>query len=92
VHLNDALRYGETQTSPALLPRDCVVGLLELLKQLGLYTSGVSGAGVPNLHMECAIVGFGLDGHFTGVGELDGVADKINEDLGQAPPVAVARR
>ena len=41
--------------------------------------------------MECAIVRISLDGHFTGVGELDGVADKINEDLGQAPPVAVAR-
>jgi hypothetical protein len=33
VHLNDALRYGETQASVALLAGDGVVRLLKLLKQ-----------------------------------------------------------
>src|SRR6516162_9274257 len=42
--------------------------------------------------MERAIIGFGLDGNFAGIGELDGVADEIDQDLGQAAAVTVARR
>jgi hypothetical protein len=38
--------------------------------------------------MERAIVRFSLDGEFAGIGELDGVADEINQDLRQAPAVA----
>jgi hypothetical protein len=34
---------------------------------------------------------FCLDGDFAGIGELDGVADEINQDLGQAAAVATAR-
>jgi hypothetical protein len=40
VHLNDALRYGEPQAGAALLARDRVVGLLELLKQLAAEMPG----------------------------------------------------
>jgi hypothetical protein len=43
VHLNDALRYGQPQAGAALLARDGVVGLLKLLKQLGLIGSGDAG-------------------------------------------------
>ena len=42
--------------------------------------------------MECAIVRLGLDGHFAGIGELDGVANEIDQHLGQAAAVTVARR
>ena len=31
---------------------------------------------------------FGLDGDFAGIGELDGIADEINQHLGQAPAIA----
>ena len=34
---------------------------------------------------------FGLDGDFAGIGELDGVADEINQDLGQAAAVTMTR-
>jgi signal transduction histidine kinase len=33
-------------------------------------------------------VRFGLDGDFTGIGELDGVADKIDQNLRQAAAIS----
>jgi hypothetical protein len=32
-----------------------------------------------------------LDDHFARIGELDGIADEIDQDLRQTPPVAAAR-
>ena len=92
VHLNDALRYSEPQAGAAFLASNGIVGLLELLKQVGLIGGGDAGTGVTDRHMECAFICFGLDGDFAGVGELDGIADEIYEDLSQATAVAVARR
>jgi hypothetical protein len=40
VHLDDAFGNGEPQAGAAFLTRDRIVGLLELLKQLGLIGSG----------------------------------------------------
>ena len=40
--------------------------------------------------MERAIVRFGLDGDFARIGELNRVADEIDQDLGQAAAVTVA--
>jgi hypothetical protein len=88
VHLDDALRYGEPQASAALLAGDGIVGLLELLKQLGLVGCGNARAGITDRYIECAIVRFGLNGDFARIGELDGVADEIDQDLGQAASVA----
>jgi hypothetical protein len=90
MHLDDALRYGESQTGAALLARDGIIGLLKLLKQLGLIGRRDTRAGVPNRYMKCAIIGFGLDGDFTGIGELNGIADEIDQDLRQAAAVAAA--
>src|SRR6516165_4761650 len=92
VHLNDALRYGEPKTGAALLACDGIVGLLELLKQLGLIGSGYARSGVTHRHMERAIIRFGFNGDFARIGELDGVTDKIDQDLRQAAAVTVARR
>jgi len=36
MHLDDAFGYGEPQAGTTLLARDRIVGLLELLKKLGL--------------------------------------------------------
>ena len=52
VHLNDALRYSEPQAGATLLAGDGVVGLLKLLKQVGLIGSGDARAGVANRYME----------------------------------------
>jgi hypothetical protein len=81
VHLNDALGYGKPQAGAALLAGDGIVGLLELVKQLGLIDSRDAGASVTDRYMECAVVRFGLDGDFAGIGEFDGIADEINQDL-----------
>ncbi len=91
MHLNDALGYGEPQAGAALLAGDRIVGLLELLKQLGLIDSGDARSGVPDRYTERTIVRFGRDGDFANIGELNGVADEINQDLGQAAAVAAAR-
>ena len=40
--------------------------------------------------MNDAVAGGGLDRDFAGIGEFDGVAGKIEQDLGQASFVAVA--
>src|SRR5215469_16753623 len=48
VHLNDAFRYGKPQAGAALLASDGVVGLLKLLKQVGLIGGGDAGACVSN--------------------------------------------
>jgi hypothetical protein len=52
VHLNGALRYSEPQAVAALLAGDGIVGLLKLLKQLGLIGGGDAGAGVSNRYIE----------------------------------------
>jgi hypothetical protein len=52
VHLNDALRYGELQAGATLLARNRIVGLLELLKQLGLIDRGDAGTSVMDRHIE----------------------------------------
>jgi hypothetical protein len=52
MHLNDPLRYGESQACTALLACNRIVGLLELLKQLGLIGSGDTWAGVTDKDME----------------------------------------
>jgi hypothetical protein len=52
VHLNNALRYGESQAGAALLLGDGIVGLLELLKQLGLIDRRYAGSGVADRYME----------------------------------------
>ena len=81
VHLNDALRYSESQAGAALLAGNRIVGLLKLLKQLGLIGGGNAGSGVTDRYMECAIVRFRLDGDLARIGELDRITDEIDQDL-----------
>src|SRR5262249_30737693 len=92
VHLDDPLGDRQSQAGAALLAGDRIVGLLELLKQLGLIGSGNTGTSVTDRYVECAVIRFGLDGDFTGIGELNGVADKIDQDLRQAAAVSSPRR
>jgi hypothetical protein len=91
VHLDNPLRYCQSQSGTPLLAGDGVVRLLELLKQLGLIGGGDARTGIANRDIERSVVRFGLDDHFAGVGELDGVADQIDQHLRQAPAVAVPR-
>src|SRR5262249_52099782 len=92
VHLNNALGYGQAQPSAALLAGDRIIGLLKLLKQLGLVGGGNARTGVADRDIECAIVCLGFDGNFAGIGELNSVADEINQDLRQTATVATSGR
>src|SRR5580704_6928087 len=90
MHLDDAFGYGEPQASAALLARDSIVGLLELLKKLGLIGSGDAGPGVTHRQVECPISRPTHYDHFPSVGEFYGVTDEIDHDLRQAATVTMA--
>ena len=65
MHLDDALGDRESQPGAALLARDRIVGLLELLEQLGLIGGGDAGAGIADRQIERPVARIGLDDHFT---------------------------
>jgi hypothetical protein len=75
VHFDDTLRYSKPQAGTPLLARNRIVGLLKLLKELGLIGRRDAWPSVPHGYMKGAVVGFCLDGDFACVGELDGIAD-----------------
>src|SRR5215472_16691031 len=52
MHLDDALRYSEPQAGATFLARDRIVGLLKLLKQLGLIGGGDTGSRIPHRHLK----------------------------------------
>src|SRR4051812_26600875 len=92
MHLNDSPGNGESQAGAALRFGDRIVSLLEFLEQLLLVGLGDARAGVADRELVVAVLGRGLDGDLALVGELDGVADKIKQDLGEPALVAAARR
>src|SRR6516165_4893647 len=92
VHLNDALRYSEPQAGATFFAGDRVVGLLKLLKQHRLIVSGDSRSGVADRDMECAIISFRIDRDFARIGELNRVADEIDQNLRQAAAITMTGR
>src|SRR6516162_829537 len=52
VHLNDALGYGKPQASATLFAGDRIVGLLKLLKKLGLIGRGDAGTSITDRYVE----------------------------------------
>ena len=76
MHLNDAPGYGKPQAGATLLARNRIVGLLKLLKQLGLIGSGNARPRIPHRNLERAVVRCCFNHDFASIGELDGVADK----------------
>ena len=81
VHLDDLLGDGEAEAGPALGLGVGVVDLVELLEDalqlLGRYPRTRVGHG----NSEVAVHGRCGDAHLASVGELDGVADEIEEHL-----------
>jgi hypothetical protein len=90
VHFDDALGYGEAQSSTAFLAGDGIVGLLKLLEQLGLIGCRDTGFSITDRYMKRPVVRFSLDGNFADISELNRIADEIDEDLRQAATVATA--
>ena len=92
VHFDDPARDGEPQPGAAFGLGDRIVGLLKFLEQLFLVRGIDARTGVMDGDAERAIGRRDLDGHFAGVGELDGVADQVEQHLGELALVAVAGR
>src|SRR5207244_2013313 len=90
VHLDDVLGDRQAEARAALNPRGRAVGLVELLEDPGLVGRGDAGPGVTHRDGERAVDSGGSDRHFTGIGELDGVADQVEQDLRDAAFVAAA--
>ena len=67
----------QSQAGATLLAGDGIVGLLKLLEQLGLIGGRDARSGVTDRDIEQAIIGFGLNGHFPRIRELDDVADQM---------------
>src|SRR6266498_782545 len=85
MHLDDALGDRQPETGPAFLARDGAVGLLELLEDLALINRGNTGACVAYRYRERAVGCRCPDRNLALVGELDGVADQVEQDLGEPP-------
>ena len=92
MHLDDLLGDGKAKAGSAFGLGIGVVDLVELLEYAMLLFQRYSGARVSHTDGEMTIHGFGRDAHLTGVGELDGVADEVEQHLGEALLVAKADR
>src|SRR5207247_110947 len=92
VHLDDALGDRQAETGSALLARDRAVGLLELLENLGLIGRGNTGSRVAYRNRERPVRREGSDRDLALVGELDRVADQVEQDLGEPSFIPMARR
>ena len=77
-------------TAASLLARNRIVALLELLEQLDLIGGRNARTGITHRDAERTTSRGGPDQHLAAVGELDGVADQIEQDLGKAMLVAMA--
>src|SRR6266700_6436270 len=92
VHLDDALGDRQAETGSALLARDRAVGLLELLEDFRLIDCGNAGTRVAYRNRERPVRYRCPDRYLALVGELDGVADQVEQDLREPPSVAVTGR
>src|SRR5689334_15849645 len=90
VHFDDALGDGEAEPGAALLLGGRGIGLLKLLEDLGLVLLGDARSGIAHRDREASVRNRGADRNFAGIGELDGVADQIEQNLGE--PALVAMR
>src|SRR2546425_12671477 len=85
MHLDDALGDRQAEAGSALLARNRAVGLLELLENFGLIGRGNAGPRVAYRNLECSVRCESSDRNFALVGELDGVADQVEQDLREPP-------
>src|SRR5262249_31016349 len=91
VHLDDALSDRKAQAGPALRARDRTVGLVKFLEDLGLIGCGDTRPCIADGHRECPVRCRWFDRDLALVGELDRVADQVEQDLGEPPSVSAFR-
>src|SRR5215467_9060507 len=84
VHLNDLLGDGEAEARAALGLGKRAVDLMELIEDPILLIKWYAGSGVRYRDGEMAVPRARGDAHLASIGELDGVADEIEQHLRQA--------
>src|SRR5262245_36488792 len=92
VHFDDLLCDGEPEARTALGFGEGTVDLVELVEDPTLLVEWYAGPGVCNRDREMAVPRARGDAHLAGVGELDGVAHEIEQNLREALFVAEANR
>ena len=65
---------------------------MELLENLNLLSDRYSRPGIAHRDVERAVQGRGADRNLAPIGELDGIAHKVEQHLRDAPLVAAADR
>ena len=87
------LADGQAEARAAVLARGAAVGLAELLEQAALALFGQADAGVAHRKVQqratLALFGHHAQHHLTGFGELDRVAEQVQQDLAQPCDVAI---
>ena len=105
-HLGQAFADGESEAGAAVLARRRNVGLLEDLEQPALLLFAHADPGVADFEADAhaivdrpapAVMGTGFDDpaaheNPSALGELDGVADEVEQDLAETIAVAMQRR
>ena len=92
MQFDDLLRDRETEAGAALLARAGAVDLLKLLEDALLVLGRNAGAGIGDGDVEGAVRGCRVHRDLAGLGELDGIADEIQQRLGDPPLVALPER
>src|SRR5262245_5132862 len=90
VHLHDLFSDGETKAGTALGLGVGVVDLVKLFKDPWLMFQWDPRTRIDHADVEMAVLHLGGHAHLAGVCELDGVAHKVEEDLGQTLLIAEA--
>ena len=84
MHLDDLFGNGKTKTRAALSLCIRAVHLMELFEDAGLVLFGNARASICHADGKVAVCGLGAHSYLSGVGEFDGVADKVEQNLGEA--------
>ena len=84
VHLHDLLGDGESEAGAALGLSKGAVDLMELLEDARPLVLGNAGPRIGHADVEVAVDGLGSHADLASVGELDGVANEIEQHLREA--------
>ena len=90
MHLHDLLGDREPEPSATSGLGQRAVDLMELLENARALLLRDAWASIRNADVEVTVHGFGGDAHLARVGELDSVADEIEQHLGEALLIAEA--
>jgi len=79
VHLNDLLCYGEPEPGATSGLGQRAVDLMELLEDASALVIGNTWPRIGHADVEVAVDWLGRYAHLAGVGELDGVANEVEQ-------------